>query len=626
MADLEKLVLTIEARTAQFEKALKKIDKNTASFSDSSSRHFKKSARAMAQLEKRFERFGRNSARLLGGALITKASSEIVGGLDDVLVRFDKIAKQSTKVGLTTDALQELRYAGKLTDVEVRTLDLAMQRFSRRVGEAAQGTGQLAKKLNENGIAIFDSAGEVRNLEDILNDYADAIQRAGSDQERLALAFAAFDSEGAALVNTLRNGAAGLAEMRQEGVALGAVIGNDLIRDAEILNDEYTRVITSLSAKWQSFVVTIARTASSVGGYFKEDFEKNDIDLREGIKRLTGNIERKQQILANARSVGPSFTDVLEPLGLGNAASIKGLEKQIAEMSKKRKQLELILYSRKRTEPQLDIDTTDLSPSTNARSASVASPSSSLNQAQDVIQGLRDEAAQLGRTSDAQELYNALQSAGVSLESRQGQAIKEAVLALQQKRTEIDLAKAAQDQLEQQTASLTQSLNSLAAQGFNALEGTLTGVSDLETAFKNLALQIASAAAQSALFGGGSFEGLFTTLGGSSNGALGQLNENLSSSLSSLFSGVFGKREFGGNVLAGRPYFVGEKRPELFIPSSAGRIEPRPQHQLASNARQIGPSVVHMTVHANDAASFQQSQGQIAASLARAVGRGQRNL
>jgi hypothetical protein len=34
-------------------------------------------------------------------------------------------------------------------------------------------------------------------------------------------------------------------------------------------------------------------------------------------------------------------------------------------------------------------------------------------------------------------------------------------------------------------------------------------------------------------------------------------------------------REFGGSVLAGRPYIVGEKRPELFVPSSNGIIMPR---------------------------------------------------
>ena len=34
-------------------------------------------------------------------------------------------------------------------------------------------------------------------------------------------------------------------------------------------------------------------------------------------------------------------------------------------------------------------------------------------------------------------------------------------------------------------------------------------------------------------------------------------------------------RQHGGPVLAGRPYIVGERRPELFVPSQSGTIVPR---------------------------------------------------
>lgn len=45
--------------------------------------------------------------------------------------------------------------------------------------------------------------------------------------------------------------------------------------------------------------------------------------------------------------------------------------------------------------------------------------------------------------------------------------------------------------------------------------------------------------------------------------------------LSSLFSFFgFGRREGGGPVTAGQPYIVGEKRPELFVPTSNGTIIP----------------------------------------------------
>lgn len=41
------------------------------------------------------------------------------------------------------------------------------------------------------------------------------------------------------------------------------------------------------------------------------------------------------------------------------------------------------------------------------------------------------------------------------------------------------------------------------------------------------------------------------------------------------FVGGMGRRALGGGVMAGRPYVVGERRPELFVPRVSGRIVPR---------------------------------------------------
>lgn len=64
-----------------------------------------------------------------------------------------------------------------------------------------------------------------------------------------------------------------------------------------------------------------------------------------------------------------------------------------------------------------------------------------------------------------------------------------------------------------------------------------------------------------ALFGGGGS-------GGSGGGLLG----SLAGAVSGLFSGAPG-RAIGGAVAGGRPYLVGERGPELFVPTAAGRID-----------------------------------------------------
>jgi phage-related minor tail protein len=90
--------------------------------------------------------------------------------------------------------------------------------------------------------------------------------------------------------------------------------------------------------------------------------------------------------------------------------------------------------------------------------------------------------------------------------------------------------------------------------------------------------------------------------------------ENVMSQIVTSILPVAGARASGGPVEAGSAYLVGENGPELFVPQTSGAIAP--------NAR---PSIT-LNVQARDAASFLQSETQLAAMLSRALARGQRNL
>lgn len=80
-----------------------------------------------------------------------------------------------------------------------------------------------------------------------------------------------------------------------------------------------------------------------------------------------------------------------------------------------------------------------------------------------------------------------------------------------------------------------------------------------------------------------------------------------------------GARAAGGPVAPGQAFLVGERGPELFVPSQGGAVLP--------NAARAGavPNIV-FNVQASDAQSFLRSETQIAAMVARAAARGQRNL
>jgi hypothetical protein len=78
----------------------------------------------------------RTGIRTLGGALIGAAT---VGGLGALIDRSicaaNEVGKTADKIGVSVEALQELRFAAKAPGIEQQTLDMAPQRFTRRAAD-----------------------------------------------------------------------------------------------------------------------------------------------------------------------------------------------------------------------------------------------------------------------------------------------------------------------------------------------------------------------------------------------------------------------------------------------------------------------------------------------------------
>jgi hypothetical protein len=201
----------------------------------------------------------RTGIRTLGGAIAGVAT---VGGLASLVDRSisapDAIGETASKIGIGVEALQELRYAASLAGVEQQTLDMALQRFVRRVAEAANGTGEAKDALAQMRIALRDQSGNLRQSEDLLGDVADAFARIEDPAERVRLAFKLFDSEGVALVNLLSDGSDALEAVRERARSLGIVLDEHLVRDAE-------RARTELDTLSQVISANLTRAALEAG-------------------------------------------------------------------------------------------------------------------------------------------------------------------------------------------------------------------------------------------------------------------------------------------------------------------------------------------------------------------------
>lgn len=194
--------------------------------------------RALGKLQKNIKTLD-GTMKKLAGAIGAVALARFT---KNVLAASEALENAATKTGFTTDALQELRYAGDQAGISMTAVDTALQRFSRRTGEAANGTGVLKDEFAALGINIYNSDGSLRNINDTFDDYMAAIAGASSEQEKLRLAVAAFDMEGANFVNLVKDGATGLDDMRRAARAAGAVVSRDVIQANTRANASVSRL------------------------------------------------------------------------------------------------------------------------------------------------------------------------------------------------------------------------------------------------------------------------------------------------------------------------------------------------------------------------------------------------
>ena len=160
----------------------------------------------------------------------------------------DKIGKTSKLLGISTDKLQELHFAARQSGVEVRTLDMAYQRFTRRLGEAKNMKGEAVKALQELRISLKSSNGEWRTSTDLFGEVADKLSKIEDPQRRVSLAFKFFDAEGVRLINMLSGGAAGLKAYADQAHRMGLILSAETIAQAERFNDVLDVTKTQLFA------------------------------------------------------------------------------------------------------------------------------------------------------------------------------------------------------------------------------------------------------------------------------------------------------------------------------------------------------------------------------------------
>ena len=529
--------------------------------------------KAVDQTKRAFSGITKGLRTVAGAALNLKTAFVGVAGAAGIgllisrsLDATDALAKTATRIGTTTEALSRLHFAADISGVSTETLNMAMQRFTRRTAEAARGTGEAKDAIRELGLNANDLLR--LDLDEQMIKLADAFADVQTDADKVRLAMKLFDSEGVALVQTLNAGSAGLREMFSEAELLGAVMSTDAAKGVEDTKDELTRLGTVFSGITAQVTAALApaiggftakltemikEVAASQGGFreFARNLAKNVLGTLLSIIRGVANMANS--FITALNQINAARIEFMRMFGLGIVGEMDAIEEAIANVENATGQM-----ARNRSGKLKELRAELAALQKTAEDAGLALDG-------DMIDLINVDEFGFGIQQVFKDAVAALE-VPVSLTTTEGDdpaaPITKLQLAYEGATEAIKEFNSANDDVRTKMKEIT---TTTLGQFSDALTNAAMGTGSLKDAFKAMIKNMVAQLIQFYIIDrltGGIASALFgmkkaVTGGGGSGGVA-----------------TPAARAIGGPVQAGSPYMVGERGPEMFVPNQSGSIVP----------------------------------------------------
>jgi hypothetical protein len=175
-------------------------------------------------------------ASTLGGVV---AGAFTVGALTgfakEVIDLAGDIADLSSRTGISTSAIQELKYAADLTGATLDTMTGAIEQMGNRLTEGNDGTVAAVRSL---GLSLEDLRS--RRPEDAFTAISDAIKEVPDPMRQTQLAMELFGKSGAELLPAIKSG---ISDLRDDAQKLGLVMSQEAVAGLDDLGDKWTLFI-----------------------------------------------------------------------------------------------------------------------------------------------------------------------------------------------------------------------------------------------------------------------------------------------------------------------------------------------------------------------------------------------
>lgn len=249
--------------------------------------------------------------------LVKDMAQGIADAVKNAAAYGDEISTLSKTTGMSTDAIQEWKYAADLVDVSFETIEGSLTKLTKNMDAARDGSQKPAQAFETLGVSVTDANGNLRDSNEVLDDVLAALREIENPTERDAIAMDILGKSAKDLNPLIETSAEELAAIKKEARDVGAVMDKSTLNTLTKVQDGFDR----LGGTWDAIKKNLG---AKVGIAILPDLQKF-VDVIQSFAK-TGNIENF------AKRALDTIGGMLKKLGEKAAGLIKKIPKLLSKI------------------------------------------------------------------------------------------------------------------------------------------------------------------------------------------------------------------------------------------------------------------------------------------------------
>lgn len=216
---------------------------------------------------------------VIAGLGASFSAMAVVQGIRQQIDFADALDESAQKAAVSTKALSELAYVGKFAGLQVDDLVKVLAKVNEVSAKVAAGDKALKPLFTDTlGVKVRDSAGQMRNADQVLMDLIDTISRIDNQTVRAAAAADVFGEKlGPQLLPLINLTRQGVEDLRKEANELGVVITDKTGAAAADLNDRLEKLKSVQEGIYNEMATRMVPGLTSTAQLFLENYRTSGL-------------------------------------------------------------------------------------------------------------------------------------------------------------------------------------------------------------------------------------------------------------------------------------------------------------------------------------------------------------